>query len=162
MNHNDIINVQHEIRKLLLEHPELAEDEVLREDMFEGQTRLHDVISAVYDAAENAAETANAISARMNNLHERGGRYARRNEALRKLISSLMEMTGLSKVTLPEATFSLSFRKGSPIITNMEALPEEYWRVKREPDMAKIKAAELLPPGVSLSNGKNVLTIRTK
>jgi hypothetical protein len=51
------------------------------------------------------------------------------------------------------------------VITNKEALPEQFIRIKREEDKVAIKDAlkrgEIVP-GAELSNGGETLTIRRK
>jgi hypothetical protein len=158
----DIAQVTQAIEALRVAYPEIAEDEVLRADMIEGETDLHGVLAKLVDLANDAASMAEAIKIRTGDLAARKARYDRQEEALRSLIQGLMEKADLSKVALPEATLSISYRKPAPIVVDEAALPDEFCKFKRAPDMAKIKEAGTLPPGCSMSNGKNVLAVRTK
>jgi len=161
----DINQLQQAIDTLLITYPELAEDAALRADMFEAETDLHQVIATLLDKAAEAKSMASAIKARMDDLLARKARYDRQEEAFRSLIQGLMERADLQKLTLPEATLSLSWRKPAPVITNEDALPDALCRFIRKPDMAAVKTAvEVgdMPPGVSMSNGRMILRVLTK
>lgn len=160
---NDLLT---DIQRLIAEHPELAGDETLRADTFEGETDLHNVLARLVDAVGEAEAMGEAIKARAAQLNERRSRYEAKHDALRGLIAKVMDRAGVAKVTLPEATLSTRFDPPGPVVTDPDALPDELVRTKivRSPDMAAIKAAMQAGPvpGVALSNGKTVLTIRTK
>lgn len=160
--HQQIASLQGEIASLLARYPELAEDEDLRADMLEGETDLHAVIEKLLGMAREAESMCEAIAARRGALGERLVRYEAKELAMREIIQTLMDRAGLQKLQLPEATLSISYRKPSPVVTDEAALPDEFCKIVRKPDMAKIKEAETLPPGVAMGNGKSVLTIRTR
>lgn len=158
----DIAQLSQAIDAILIQFPELAQDELLRADMLEAETDLHDVLAKLVGLSNDAAAMALAIKMRSGDLSERKARYERQEEGLRSLIQTIMERADLPKVTLPEATLSVSYRKPSPLVVDEAALPDEFCKIKRLPDMAKIKEAGTLPPGCTMSNGKNFLTVRTK
>jgi len=145
--------------------PELADDEVLRADTFSGETNIEELLTQVVSMANDAAAMATAIKGRISDLVDRKTRFESREEAMRDLAQQIMERADLKKVTLPEATLSLSYRAPSPVITDEAQLPDTACKFKRSPDMSRIKA--LLAEGhtlagVAMGNGKTVLTIRTK
>ncbi len=77
----------------------------------------------------------------------------------------VMDDAGLSKVSLPEGTLSISHRKPTPFVTDESLLPDECVKLARKPDLARIKdwaAAGNLPPGVEMSNGSASLVVRTR
>jgi hypothetical protein len=158
----DIAQLTQTIDAILIQYPELAQDELLRADMLEAETDLHGVLAKLVDLSNDAAAMALAIKMRSGDLSERKARYERQEEGLRSLIQTIMERADLPKVTLPEATLSVSYRKPLPLVVDEAALPDEFCKIKRLPDMAKIKEAGTLPPGCTMSNGKNILTVRTK
>lgn len=163
----DVAQIEGAIAGLLATYPELAEDEALRSDVIEGETDLHSVLTRLVRIAADADDMAAAIKTRKAALTERQARFERREEAIRSLITSLMGRADLSKLVLPEATLSVAARKPRPQVFDEAQLPEELWRVRREPDLKKIQDAYvqtgLLPPGVSMTNGgEPVLTIRTR
>jgi len=152
------------IDALLAAYPELADDETLRADMFEAETSLYEALEIVVGKAQEARTMKDAIGLRQDALAERKARYERQEEAFRSLIQSLMEKADLTKIVLPEATLSVSMRAPSPIVEDADALPDHCVRLKRSPDMEAIKKALKSGdvPGVRMSNGKAVLSIRTK
>lgn len=156
----DTRELQQQIDVLLLAHPELLEDDILRADMLEGATNMNDVLSLLVSLVADAEGMVDAIKARADTLSQRKARFERRSEVMRWFIQIVMERAELNKVQLPEATLSLSFRKPSPIVTDETVLPDEFCNFKRTADMAKIKEAGTLPPGCSMSNGKHVLAVR--
>ena len=161
----DIATLERDIANLLVTYPELAEDDVLRADMFEGQTNLHDVLAACVDREREAKAMAGAVKERISDLSARKARYERQQDAWRDLIQKIMDHAGQAKITLPEATLSISHRKPSPIISDEAALPDECVELVRKPVMATIKAwvdAGNMPDGVTMSNGSTSLTIRVK
>lgn len=160
-----IAELQQAITNLLAAYPELAEDEVLRADMFEAETDLHEVLSSLVSMQADDDAMVAAIKLRIDDLHARKARYERRKEGLRSLIQSVMDKAGLKSVPLPEATVSLSWRKPGPVVVDEAALPDGFVKTIRKPDAAKIReavASGQIPPGVALDNGKPVLTIRSK
>lgn len=158
----DSIELRQQIDALLIQFPELQEDEVLRADTFEAETNIDAVLARLISMAGEAGSMVEAIKIRAQALSDRKGRFERREEAMRSLIQKIMERAELTKKQLPEATLSISFRKPAPIVIDETQLPDEFCKFKRSPDLTKIKEAGTLPPGCSMSNGKNVLTVRTK
>ena len=161
----DLADLRSSIDKMFLEYPELQEDETLRADMFEGETELYAVIGKVIDQSSEAATMSEAIKHRMNDLRDRKARFERKEDALRGLVSDLMQKADLQKIQLPDATLSLRQIAPSPFVTDETALPDNCIRIKREPDMKAIK--ELIEQGISVAgtamgNGKTSLTIRVK
>jgi Siphovirus Gp157 len=161
----DPIFVQRQISDLLLANPELAEDEVLRADMIEGSTDAFEFLRTVVRKIGMTEATAHGTTEYIAQLRERQARLERREYALRQLIHKVMDTADLRKCELPEAT--LSIRAGQPkvVILNEAELPQEFMRVKTEPDKTKLKAAMQAHehvPGAALSNAEPVLSIRVK
>ena len=153
------------ITTLILSYPELQDDDQLRADTFEGCTNLNEVLSRLLDMSQEAKAIAQAIKLRADDLAARKARYERQEEGFRTLIQSVMERANLSKVTLPEATLSISHIKPAPIIADEAAVPDALCKFRRSPDMAAIKDAVAngnMPPGVAMSNGRSSLVIRAK
>lgn len=157
--------VRAEIDKLMAAYPELAEDETLRFDMIEGETDFTRVLSKAVEARAEKLAMAEAINLRISDLADRGVRFERAADGMKKLIHSLMTAASQSKVTLPEATIFTTKPRTTVNVTNVDDLPQGYYRTKREADKAAIKSAleqgEQIP-GAELVTGDEGLTIRTK
>ena len=162
----DVKSVRDEITALLLAHPELVEDEVLREDMIEGSTSAFEFLSDVVRKIGSTQAIASGTAGYIEELRERRDRLERREHALRMLIFKVMQTAGLKgPIALPEAT--LSIRNGQPKvqIVNEREIPDRFFRVKREPDKMELKAVLLTGqhiPGAVLSNSEPTLSIRVK
>lgn len=165
MKNLDLHYVQQEIADLLIAHPELDEDEVLRTDSVEGETSAFEFLAGIVRKIGATQALSNGTADYIGELHERKARLERREHALRSLIFKVMNSAELKKVELPEAT--LTVRNGVPkvIIVNQHEIPSEFFRVVKEPDKTRIKAAITAGehvPGTALSNAEPALAIRVK
>ena len=154
-----------EIAKLLEAYPELANDEQLRMDTLEAETDAFKVIEKALSERQEAESMAEAIKVRETELHARRGRFERKSEAMRGLIKAVMQAAKLDKVQLTEATLSITKPRQSVNVTDLEALPQGFYRLKREADKTALKTAleqgETIP-GAELATGTSGLTVRTK
>lgn len=157
--------VQQQIANILVAIPELRDDDTLRADMIEAETDAFALLSKLVRMIGDAGALAGGTQQYIAELRERQTRIERRIEGLRSLVFKVMESADLSKCELAEAT--LSIRKGARkvLITDEERLPNQAFRVKREPDKQMIKSwldAGQEVPGAILSNGESGLTIKVK
>jgi len=161
----NVERIRQQITALLLECPELGEDEVLRADMIEGNT---DAVEFMRELERRRRETMVMLAGLetvLIDLERRSNRYIRRNESIKKLMRIVLDAADLRKVELPEATITI--RNGVPkvIVLVEDDVPDSYWRVHREPNkqliMAALKGGTNVP-GAVLSNSEPQLTIRIK
>jgi hypothetical protein len=154
-----------EIDALIAAYPELAEDEALRADMIEGETDLLSVMARVLDHQQEAASMVDAMKSRRSDLSERISRYERREDAMRALMLNLMSAADQPKITLPEATISMTKGRDSVEIIDINALPQGFYSLERKADKTAIGSALKAGndiPGAVLRTGDASLTIRTK
>ena len=157
--------IQQQIANLLLQYSELNDDEVLRADMVEGSTDAHEFLRLVERKRQEAAVMAGALASNIAEMELRQGRFERREKAMRELAFKVMEAADLRKVELPECTMSIVTGKPKVLIFDVTELPEDYFRIKKEPDKTKIKSyldAGQEVPGAGLSNAEPHLTIKIK
>jgi sugar-specific transcriptional regulator TrmB len=157
--------IQQQIAGLLIEFPELAEDDILRADMIEGETQAIEFLAEIVRRIEDTAALRDGVAERIRELAERKSRFERRVEALRSMAFKVMNTADLKKVELPTAT--LSIRNGAPqvVIHDSNSLPADCLRIKTEPDKTAIKEklkAGGVVPGAYLSNSEPTLSIRVK
>jgi hypothetical protein len=157
--------IKHQVDGLLAMYPELAEDEILLVDMLEGSTDLVEFVRMLERRRQEAAALTEAVTMNIDALSARRTRFERREQGIRDLMFKMLQLAHLKKLEMPEATVSV--RAGVPkvLVTDEAALPDEYCRIKREPDRAKIKQAlsEFKPvPGATLSNAEDTFAIRVK
>lgn len=160
----DILRTQ--IENLIRQYPEIAEDEILRADMLDGETSIAEVMTELIRMGEDARAMRDATKTQLDNLKARGERFVRRVEFSRSLLGAILDAANLRKFELPEATIYLRNNPqqivGEP---NGDMLPDDLVKIERKPDKAKIKDAlktgrEL--PGLALSNSPPsiVVTVR--
>jgi hypothetical protein len=145
--------------------PGLEADEQLKLSTLEGETELNEIVSLLLAENEDDEGMIDAIKAQIDVRRERVGRLEHRIEARKNAIVSLMDTAHLTKLPLPEATVSVRTLQPSPKVADEEALPDDYCKFVRKPDMAAIKQGiddGMNIPGVVMSNGGASLTVRRK
>lgn len=161
----DAAFVKAEIAKLIASNPELEEDETLRFDTIDGETNATRIIERALAEQQGAEMMVGAVKAREIDLAARRGRYERKSEAMRSLIKSIMRAAQLDKITLTEASLSLTKARQTVGIEDLDQLPQGYFKTTRQADKAAIKSAldkgEQIP-GAFLVTGEIGLTVRTK
>lgn len=124
-----------------------------------------DMLAALCRAADEAGASVAAIKERIAALEDRKLRHEARREEYRSLIFAALDAAGQRAWKSPEFTVSIAPGRPGVVITNPAAIPDDFVRIKREPDKTAIGAAlangaEI--PGADLRNGAPSLTIRTK
>lgn len=164
----EIAQLKPRIDALLAAYPEIAEDEILRADMFAGELNIDNVLSTLLDKALEAASLQEAIATRQKDLASRKSRIAKQEEALRGFMLTIMEMADVKSFKLPEATLSYSFQKPKLVVSDESTLDPIYFTVVTsiKPDMTYLAeayaATGALPLGCALTNGKNILRVLAK
>lgn len=157
--------IRAEIDALLDAYPELTQDEELLLGMLEGETDTIRLVEAIISQRQRALSMQEAIKSRIADLSERASRYGRKEQAMKSLALSIMKAAGLSKLELPEATLSITKPRTSVDVIDVDALPQGYFRLKKEADKTAIKkafeAGEPVP-GATLVTGEAGLTVRTR
>ena len=161
----NVEQIRQQITALLLECPELAEDEALRADMIEGNTNAVEFLRELERRRREACALLAGLEVVIADLEKRADRFMRRNESIKRLIRIVLDAADLRRIELPEATIAI--RNGVPkvIVLVEDDLPDYYWRVHREPNKQLISAAlraGTAVPGAVLSNSEPQLTIRIK
>lgn len=166
MNEREADMLRAEIERLIRDYPEIAEDEVLRADMLDGETAISDVLTALIRMSEDAKAMQGATKQRQDDLKARAERFGRRMEFARALMLSILDAANLRKIELPEATVFLR-NNAQQIVGEPDAdtLPDDLVKVVRYPDRTKIKDAlkagrEL--PGLQLSNSPPSVVVTVK
>lgn len=151
------------IQSLKAQFPELQHDEELLIDVLEGETNFNEVMSTLAKEIKVAKANVSGIKEVTKELKERQARFEAREEFARNLAQKLMEVAGVKKLTLPVATINITNVSPSVIITDESALPDEFMRIKKEPNKTAIKAALEAGQSVSgavMSNGSTTVSIR--
>lgn len=157
--------VKAEISRLLAVYTEIAEDVELLADSIEGETGLYKILERALSARQEADMMAVAIKERETALKTRRERYEQQSDAYKALMLNMMQYASQDKVTLTEATLSITKPRTSVCVEDANQLPQGYYQTERVADKKAIKAAidagETIP-GASLKTGEAGLTIRVK
>lgn len=141
-------------------------DEALFADMMEGETDVHAYVQKLHDSRAEDLERIVGIKARMDELAERKRRYEAREAATKAAIGKVLRVALLPKIELPEATYSVRDGKPALRVVDPAAVPDEFQRVKTEPDKPKINEtfaeADALPNWLVREPARDVVTARTK
>jgi hypothetical protein len=158
----------HQIRETLATDPDLLTEDAIREAFDEARAThpvelLERLIDAVWWTGREV-DDANQLRAAMI---ARRDRYQDRDTMLRLLIQQLMTALEMKsrRGRYASASLALSSRQ-SVVITDLDALPDEFVRTVREPLRTAIGEAMkndgLVIPGAELTNpGVPILTIRS-
>jgi len=166
MKEQDANALRLEIENLILRFPEIAQDEILRADMLDGETSISDVMTDLIRMGEDARALRDATKDQLANLKARGERFERRVEFSRALMMSILNAADLRRFELPEATI---FMRNNPqqIVGELDGdkLPDGLVKIERKPDRVKIKealkAGQVLP-GLALSNSPPSIVVTVK
>lgn len=163
--HLDAAVVRRQIETLRDAYPEIFGDDEEAVLALESETELTELATRIVKVIGEAEAEAEGIKAYQAELAERKARKERKAEGMRSMLLSLMEAAGVPKLPLPIATLSVGPKPASVVITDEAAIPDDYFRVKREVDKTLIKKAisdGFVVTGASLSNGGSRLTVRTR
>lgn len=141
------------------------DDAQLIADMIEGETDAFDRITRLIQEADAMHAQAEAVKALAEQYGERASLLSARarnmEDAAKQIAADIIEETG-EAVKTPLCTISRRSIAPKPVVQDLDALPDEYAVWSRKPNMAAIKNAPDLPPGVVMDNGGVSYSIRRK
>lgn len=143
----------------------LSDDERLYLDTLEGETDLYELTRQLLGQIEEDEGVQTILAEQIADRTARKQRAGERVKHHREAIMALIQCAGLDKLVLPEATLSVRDVPPKPIVTDEAAVPDDFCKFTRKPDMAAIKAGVetgAAIEGVSFDNGGTTLTIRRK
>lgn len=141
-------------------------DEQLMQDMLEGETDLLSIVERIHEQISRDNEMLAGISERKSTLIERERRIKTRAANLKAEIGKLLRVAQITKLELPEATYSVRFGKPKLDVVDADAVPEQFQVVKYTPDKKAINEAfseiEDLPNWLVREPASDVVTARVK
>lgn len=155
--------VEQQINALINEHPEMMQDEDLKVDMLLGSTDFYELVEKIHRNIMENTMLLQGLHDLIDGLKKRREALGNRIDFHRALIKRLMEVSDQRSIDLPAAKISLGKSPAKVIITDEDAIPNEFVRMKREPNKTAIREALVGGkdvPGTTLSNGGTSLTIR--
>jgi len=161
----DIADFKARWAQLLASYPELEDDADLRADMLEAETELHTLVTRLLRRKLDARVMASAIKERKQEIADRQARFERQEDGYTALLKSLLIAADVDKVTLPDATVSITKPRVVVEITDEAAIPQGFVEIKRIPKKTEIKkaleAGEEIP-GAVLGLSDDGIMVRTK
>jgi hypothetical protein len=159
--------IQNEITSLLasiyINNPELKEDDDFKSDILEGSTDYLDIVNKCLLELSITTGYIEGIKITRTRIEDKIQRYEKREQAIRSILRRLLEIADMKTVRAPNGTISLAIKTPVVQIINEDLLPEEFMRIKKEPNRTligqKLKAGEDVP-GATLSNGGETLIVR--
>jgi hypothetical protein len=154
-----------QVANLLTAYPELTEDDTLLLDMIEAETDLLKVVSKLVRLRQEKQASIKSLSDYIGDLSERKARFNRGAEGITSLIKKLMDVAGVEKLVLPEATVFMTKARESVTVLDADSLPQGFFLTIRQPNKDAIgkalKAGETIP-GAALTFGEAGITFRIK
>lgn len=142
------------------------DDEQLFHDMLLGETDIDRIVSRIHEQIARDEEMLVGIKVRREAIAERNQRISDRVTASKAAIGKFLRAAQLSKLELPEVTYSVRGGKPSLRVVDHTAVPPELCRAKIEPDKPKINEAfadaDSLPNWLTREPARDVVTARTK
>lgn len=145
--------------------PLCEDDEDLFHDMMQGETDIVSVVTRLHEQLARDEEMLLGIKARQASLADRKSRIETRVSRFKEQIGIILRSAQLTKLELPDVTYSVRCGKPSLKVVDPKAVPDELTRIKREPDKAKINeafGAKELPNWLVREDAKDIVTARTK
>lgn len=162
---NDINSLRAELGMLFHSYPELQDDFQMVEDALESETSFYEMMSRLVEFHLNAVSMVNAIKGREIDLKARRERYETKVDAFKAMMLKVMEAGQQPKVTLTEATISITKPRTSVEVTDVDALEQPFYTIVRQANKATIKKAleeGQAVNGATLSMGSPSISVRTK
>jgi len=127
--------------------------------------KIEDSLRRILAAIIENDYLADAAKARIETIRQRQERFRKKSESLRGVAFAIMDALEMRRIVDPEFTASIRSGSDSVVITDETQIPDEYWRVERKIDKAKLNAdvkVGVVIPGAELRNAMPSLAIRTK
>ena len=143
-----------------------GDDERLFHDMLVGQSDIDHIVTRIHEQLARDSEILVGIAERKAAIGEHQERIKRRVEAGKALIGKVLRAGHLTKLELPEVTYSIRDGKPTLKVVDPDAVPDELTRTKREPDKTAINEAfaqsDPLPNWLVREPARDVVMARTK
>ena len=141
-----------------------GDDEVLFHDMIIGESDIDMIVGKLHEQIERDGEKLVGIATRQATLAGRKARLTARVAASKAAVGQFLRAAMLTKLELPDATYSVRLGKPTLFVIDPGAVPAEYTRTKVEPDKTAINAAYgdagQLPNWLKRDDARDIVTAR--
>lgn len=143
-----------------------GDDEICFADMIQAETDIDRIIARIHEQIARDQEMLAGIKDRQSDIAERKARLSARVDASKAAIGKFLRAAMLTKLELPEVTYSVRTGNPSLRIVDAEAVPDDFRRIKSEPDKTAINGAfgeaATLPNWLVRDAATDIITARTK
>ena len=152
------------IEQIRADYPD---DDDLLHDVVEGETDLLEICDWIARKIGEDDAAIAAITQYQDELGQRADRLAKRIESNRVRLAGTLTALDMTKMELPTATLSMRMGKQKVVVTNQDAIPDDYkakrisFTIDKDTIRSRIDNGESIP-GAHLSNAEPSLTIRRK
>jgi hypothetical protein len=156
------------LEMLRTEHGQVIDtDDELLAALADEQVNIPRVLTLLFRGAAEAASLAEAAKSRIADQRQRMERFARDQQSKRDLAQQVMEAVGLKSFKCAEASVSLGVGPTRVIVTDEDALTDDFVIVVTTRTPNKVAIAAALKDGrevdgAMLSNGTTVLRILSR
>ena len=129
------------------------------------ETDLREVVSWALGKIDENAALRDAATDMAQKCRARAARFDGRVERMVDAVRDALEIAGLKKLELPEATLSVRVSPPAVVVIEAERIPGQYFETRTETKLNKAKLRQDLLAGTSvdgatLENIRNTLSIR--
>jgi hypothetical protein len=143
----------------------IAEDDPDLLTLLEAESGLPERLTRMIRRARHLEAQAEALAGMIADMRERKARIEQQAEKLRQIATWAMAESGIPRVEQPDFTATVSRGQPAVVITDPAAVPDSYCRIKREPNLTKIRQAlgdNTRLAFAYLGNPGHRITVRTK
>lgn len=141
-------------------------DERLFADMMLGESNIDRIVARIHEQFARDDEMLAGIAERKRIIDERKKRIEQRRDAAKAMIGKALRIARLSKLELPEVTYSVRDGKAGLEVVDPAAVPEQFLVPKFAPDKRAINEAyeqsDDLPNWLVRTPAEDIVTARTK
>ena len=124
------VTIQADMAARLRDALEAYGDEELTLDMIEGETSLFELLDTLMIERANDEALADALDVQLKAMKDRQARFRHRADVRKTIVQKAMEHAGIMKVERPAYTASLTSLPVSVSVTDPDAIPDAYCRIK--------------------------------
>lgn len=162
---SDLTSIEAQIAALRDDNPELENDEELRVDMIDGETAAIEFLHRVRRRQTKAEALAAGAKSEKDDAADRQKRFEKQADGYKSLQLAVLNAMDVEKLVTSFATYSVIAPRVKAEVTDLEAIPQGFYRIEKKPDLNAIKkeleAGNDLP-GAHLTIGAHSLMIRSK
>jgi hypothetical protein len=151
--------------RLMSEHG-LEEDDPAVFDTLDGELSLADRLADLLRAALESEALAEALGLRLKDMQDRKARLEHRAKVFRREVAKTALAARIPKMEREDFTASFTLPDHGPVdVPDIEAVPTEYCRIKKEPDkkrIAELLKGGLMPNWAKWSEPQPRATVRTR